>query len=253
MKISVITTAFNSAATIGYTIESFLEQSHRDAELIVIDGASRDRTAAIARSFAEPSGDPRIRVYSEPDRGIYDGMNKGLERFTGDAVGYLNSDDRYHDRHALATIAAALESHDAVCGNLDFVADHASRRVVRRWRGSPWRPDAFRRGWMPAHPTFYVRRRLAERVGRFDTGLGTSADYDFMLRSLELDPGVRVAFLDRVLVDMMAGGSSTAGLGAYLRGNLAALRSRRRWLGAGPVDFALFAKPLGKLGQWRTR
>jgi glycosyltransferase involved in cell wall biosynthesis len=249
MKVSVVTVAWNSAKTIGHTIESVLAQSWQDFELLVIDGASADETVAIAESFA----DPRIRIVSEPDRGLYDAMNKGLARFSGDAVGFLNSDDRYHDAEVLAEIAGALGSHDVVCGNLDFVEDHVGHRVVRRWRMTPYRPGAFRAGWMPAHPTFYIRRAVAQRTGGFDTAYRIAADYDFMLRAIEFGAGdgpARTAFLDRVMVDMMVGGSSTAGIGSYLRGNLESLRSRRRWLGAGLVDWALVAKPLGKLGQF---
>lgn len=248
MMISVVTVAYNAAATIRHTVESFLAQDHAEAELLVIDGASPDGTAEIARSYR----DPRIRVVSEPDRGIYDAMNKGLGLYRGDAVGFLNADDRFHDPAVLTDIAHALAGADAVSGNLDFVADHASRRVVRSWRGTPFRPGAFRRGWMPAHPTFYVRREVAARVGRFDTAMRIAADYEFMLRALEQAP-VRAAFLDRVLVDMMVGGSSTTGIGAYLRGNIESLRARRRWLGSGPVDYALVAKPLGKIGQFLRR
>jgi len=252
MKISVVTVAWNAEGTIGNTIDSFLGQSHRDAELLVIDGASTDETLALVKGY----DDPRVRLISEPDEGLYDAMNKGLRLFSGDAVGFLNADDSYHDDGALAAIAEALRASDAVTGNLDFIADHASRRVVRRWRGSPFRPGAFRRGWMPAHPTFYIRRELAERTGLFDTGYRIAADYDYMLRALELDRGgasPRVAHLDRVLVDMLAGGTSTAGWGAYLRGNLESLKARRKWLGSGIVDAALFAKPLGKLGQYAVR
>lgn len=249
MKISVVTAAYNSAATIGYTIDSFLAQTWEDAELIVVDGASPDGTADIARGY----DDPRIRVFSEPDKGLYDAFNKGFLHYTGDAIGYLNSDDRYHDAHALAAIAGALDAHDVVHGHLDFVADHASARVVRRWRATPWRPGGFQRGWMAAHPTFYVRRAVAERVGEFDRAFRIAGDYDFMIRALALDPSVRVGLVDRVLVDMMVGGVSTGGLGAYVKGNLESLRSRRRWLGAGVVDRALLAKPLGKLGQFLSR
>lgn len=252
MMISVITVAYNSAATIRHSVESFLAQSHGDAELLVIDGASKDGTAEIAAGY----GDPRIRVVSEPDRGIYDAMNKGLGLYAGDAVGFLNSDDAFHDRHVLAEIAGALAGHDAVCGNLDFVEDHGSGRVLRRWRSTPFAPGAFRRGWMPAHPTFYVRRKVAERVGGFDDSLKIAADYEFMLRALELAPpgeAVRAAFLDRVMVNMMAGGMSTTGWRAYVTGNLESLRVRRRWLGSGPVDYALVAKPLRKIGQWIGR
>lgn len=250
MKVSVVTVAYNAAATIRWTVDSFLAQSWTDAELLLIDGASTDGTVAIVERYC----DPRIRIVSEPDGGLYDAMNKGLRLFRGDAVGFLNADDRYHDAHVLTAIAEALGEHDAVTGDLDFVADHASRRVVRSWRGKPFRPGAFRKGWMPAHPTFYIRRALAERTGAFDTRYRIAADYDYMLRALEgAGRPVRAAHLDRVLVDMMAGGASTAGIASYLRGNLESLRARRAWLGAGLVDRALVAKPFGKIGQFIRR
>ena len=250
MKISVITATYNSAGTLGHTIESFLDQSWTDAELWVVDGASKDDTVALAESFQ----DPRIRIRSEPDKGIYDAFNKGLRLFEGDAVGYLNSDDRYHDRDALAAIAAGLEDHDVVHGHLDFVADHASGKVVRSWRAKPYRPGGFQRGWMPAHPTFYVRRAVVDRVGEFDRALSIAGDYDFMIRAIAADgTNVRVGLIDQVLVNMMVGGESTQGVRAYIKGNLQSLKSRQRWLGSGFVDWALFAKPLGKLTQWLKR
>lgn len=249
MRISVVTAAWNSAATIRHTIESFLAQSYREAEMLVIDGASKDDTAAIARSYE----DPRLRVISEPDKGIYDAFNKGLRLFTGDAMGYLNSDDKYHDAYALEAIAEGLARHDIVHGHIDFVTDHETAKVTRRWRGRPYRAGAFKRGWMPGHPTFYIRRPIAERVGEFDRSLTISADYDFMLRAIALSPDVSVGLVDKVLVDMQVGGNSTAGWRAYVKGNLQSLKSRRRHLGSGPVDWALIAKPLGKVRQWVAR
>ncbi len=248
MRISVVTVTMNSARTIGRTIESFLRQSHVDRELVVIDGASRDQTVDIVRSYA---GDNVVLV-SEPDDGIYDAMNKGLATFAGEAVGFLNSDDRFTDGGALAAVAAGLAEADIVHGNIDFVAASERREVVRQWRGSPFQAGAFATGWMPPHPTFYVRRRVVETVGAFDTRYEIGADYDFMLRAMELN-GFRTAFVDRVLVDMMTGGKSTRSIGAYVRGNLEAWRSRRAWLGAGVLDAALIAKPLRKLGQFLPR
>ncbi len=245
MKISVVMVAFNSARTIRYAIESFLAQTYRDAELVIVDGASTDNTVAIAESYR----DARIRVYSEPDEGIFFAMNKGLRLYRGDAIGYLNSDDCYHDRDALARIAEALAAHDIVHGNLNFVREHEMKAVVRRWRGTPYRRRAFRKGWMPAHPTFYMRREIAERTGFFDPSLPIAADYDFMLRAMETGP-VTSAFIDHVLIDMMTGGNSTASWMGYVRGNLESLRSRQRWLGSGVVDYALVAKPAQKIGQF---
>jgi glycosyltransferase involved in cell wall biosynthesis len=245
MRISVVTVCRNSASTIGQALDSFLRQDHPDKELIVVDGASTDDTLAIVRSFDAKD----LILISEPDNGIYDAMNKGLNAFGGEAVGFLNSDDRFHDQGALSAIAASLKDADIVYGDLDVVTGHDRPTVVRRWRSTPWRKGAFRRGWMPAHPTFYCRRRVVEQVGAFDLRYHVAADYDWMLRALEL-ADFSAARAPRVLVDMGAGGRSSSGVWARIRHNLDALDSRRRWLGAGPIDYALFAKPLGKVLQF---
>ena len=248
MKISVVTACFNSAKTIAYAVESFLRQRHSDKELIVVDGASTDDTLSIVRSF----GADDLVVISRPDRGPYDAMNSGLAAFRGDAVGFLNSDDRFKDEHSLSTFAGALEDADIAYGNLDFVSDHESCRVVRRWRSTPFHKRAFANGWMPPHPTFYARRKVIDAVGRFDLRYRIAADYDFMLRAMELHD-FRSAFIDRVLVDMMQGGDSTSGMRAYVISNFESLYSRRVWLDAGPIDRAFVAKPLRKLTQFVVR
>jgi glycosyltransferase involved in cell wall biosynthesis len=245
MKISVVTVCFNSAATIGRTLESFFAQTHANKELVIIDGGSRDDTLEVVRAFPTES----VLVISEPDRGIYDAMNKGLACFTGDAVGFLNSDDRFKDADALGSIAETLAQYDIAYGDLDFVRCHETRKVVRRWRTKPWQKGAFRHGWMPAHPTFYCRREVIEAVGFFDLRYRVAADYDHMLRAMELHD-FRAASTGRVLVDMLQGGESTSGLKSHMHHNLEALDSRRRWLGGNSIDYALFAKPLRKLGQF---
>lgn len=245
MKISVLTVCRNAQATIARTIESFLAQDHRHKEMLLIDGASTDGTVAVAERYRTPE----IRIMSEPDRGMYDALNKGLRLFGGDAMGVLNADDRYHDSHVLSRIAAALENHDATHGDLDF--HDAQGQVVRRWRGTPRPRNGFAAGWMPAHPTFYVRRALAEAVGPFDTALATAADYEWMLRAIEIH-GARLRHIPHVMVDMAQGGRSTASLSAHVRHNLEALAARRRWLNAGVIDWALVAKPASKLTQFAT-
>jgi glycosyltransferase involved in cell wall biosynthesis len=248
VRISVITVCRNAAATIGEALESFCRQSHADKELLVVDGASSDDTLRVVRSFA---GDG-VTVISEPDRGLYDAMNKGLHVFRGEAVGFLNADDRFHDADSLTAVAGALQGADVCYADLDFVDASGRERVVRRWRSTPWRKGGFRRGWMPPHPTFYCRRRVVDRVGGFDLRYRLAADYDFMLRALEL-ADFDAVHVPRVLVDMRVGGLSSASLGARVSHNLEALASRRRWLGAGLVDYALFAKPLGKATQLVAR
>ena len=248
MKISVVTVCLNSEKTIAHTLRSFLAQRHPDKEMLVIDGGSRDHTLEIARSLQTKD----IRIVSQKDSGIYDAMNKGLAAYSGDAVGFLNSDDIFHDDAALERIAAGLANADAVYGDIVFVTDHVEKRAVRVWKAGPYRRGAFRRGWMAPHPTLYVRRALADAVGPFDLVYGPSADYDYMLRVFEVQRP-RIHYIEWTLVDFAQGGRSTRNLRAYIRGNLECLKSRRRHLRAGPVDLALFLKPLGKLHQFRAR
>ncbi|QIA24733.1 glycosyltransferase family 2 protein [Mesorhizobium sp. AA22] len=244
MRISVLTVCWNSAATIRHTVDSFFAQDHQDKELVVVDGGSSDETLTIVRSYPQD----RIQLVSEPDRGMYDALNKGLRLYTGDAVGVLNSDDCFHDHTVLTRISAELEQADIVHGNLDFVEDHFKKRVIRRWRAAPRPAKGFRTGWMPAHPTFYVRRKVAEAVGIFDLSLKVASDYDWMLRAVDLHQ-FNCATTNNTLVDMMVGGASTRDLRSYIEHNIEALRSRRRWLGSGIIDYALVAKPVRKLGQ----
>ena len=245
MKISVLTVCYNAQDTIRQTLDSFCIQSHENREMIVIDGASRDNTFAIAREYQNDF----VRVISEPDKGMYDALNKGLKLYSGDAFGVLNADDAYHHTDVLAQIAEGLQHAPIVQGHLDFVQDHDVKNIVRHWQGKLRPPSGFKSGWMPAHPTFYVRREVADVVGEFDTILDCAADYDWMLRAIDVF-GFEVVLLDSVLVDMKMGGKSTKDVLAQIRHNLEALSVRQRWLDAGLIDYALLAKPLRKIGQF---
>jgi glycosyltransferase len=246
MKISVVTASFNSEATIGFTIESFLRQKHPDKEMLVVDGASRDGTLKIVESFACPE----IRVFSEPDTGVYDAMNKGFHRYSGDAVGFLNSDDTFHDADVLSGIAEALADADIVYGDINMVTDHRTKRLTRVWHGGTFRRFSFHLGWVPPHPAFYMRRKVAETVGDYDLSYVTTADYDYMLRALALHD-FRVRYLPRVFVDFQVGGISTRGLGVTMRANLECLRSRREHLHAPPIDAAFFLRFARRIFQIR--
>lgn len=245
MKISVLTVCRNAADTIRYTLDSFFEQDHHDKEIVIVDGASTDNTLGVIGSYPQEN----IILLCEADRGMYDALNKALRLYSGDAVGVLNADDAYHDQTILTRVAEAFRETDIVHGHLDFVASHDTRSVVRRWRAGTRPARGFRTGWMPAHPTFYVRRAVAEKVGDFDLSLPIAADYDWMLRAVELF-GFRSGLIDHVMIDMLQGGRSTAGVSAYLRHNLEALRVRQRWLGAGKMDYAMVAKPARKIVQF---
>jgi len=246
MKISVITAAYNSQATIASTIESFLGQTHPDKEMLVIDGASKDDTLKVVESF----GCNQIRVVSEEDSGVFDAMNKGLHLFEGDAVGFLNSDDTFHDAGVLGDIAAAMSDADIVYGDIKMVIDHRTKRLIRSWRGGKFGRYSYQLGWGPPHPAFYMRRAVAERVGDYDLSYTTTADYDYMLRALALND-FRVRYLPRVIADFAMGGISTRSWRVTFTGNLECLRSRRQHLNAPVIDAALFLRLLRRVFQLR--
>jgi len=246
MKISVVTASYNSEATIGFTIESFLEQNHPEKEMLVIDGASGDATLRIVESF----GSDAIRVFSEKDKGVYDAMNKGFHLFQGAAVGFLNSDDTFHYSRALGDIAAAMQDSDIVYGDLNMVTDHRTKRLVRSWRGGTFKRYSFQLGWVPPHPTFYMRREVVQKVGDYDLSYITTADYDYMLRALALN-NFRVRYIPRIIADFQMGGISTKGWRVTARGNLDCLRSRRVHLNAPIIDAAFFLRFLRRIFQIR--
>jgi glycosyltransferase len=246
MKLSVVTVAYNSQATIAYTIESFVGQSHREKEMLVIDGGSDDATLKIVESF----GSADIRVFSGKDKGVFDAMNKGLHLFEGDAVGFLNSDDTFHDPGVLEAIAAAIQDSDIVYGDLNMVTDHVTKRLVRSWRGGKFRRYSYQLGWGPPHPSFYMRKEVARHVGDYDLSYITTADYDYMLRALALN-SFRVRYIPRVIADFQVGGISTKDWGVTIRGNLECLRSRRVHLNAPFIDAALFLRLLRRGFQLR--
>lgn len=206
MKVSVVTASFNSAATIGHTLRSVDDQTHSDIEHLIIDGGSRDATLAIVTATKS-----RVTtVLSEPDRGIYDAMNKGLLRAAGDIVGTLNSDDFYTTEHVIATVVEAFAADpalDAVYGDLCYVSQRDERQVVRYWRSSAYEGGAFLRGWVPPHPTFFARRRVYEHFGGFDLHYRLAADFELMARLFEIHR-IRTVHIPRVLVNMRLGGAT---------------------------------------------
>ncbi len=216
MKISIITASYNSAATIADTLRSVAGQSYRNIEHIVIDGASTDNTLQIVNSV----GGPAVRVVSEPDKGIYDAMNKGLALATGDVVGLLNSDDCYADANVLERVANAMRNPlvDACFGDLEFVDQQDMSRVLRYWKPGPHTVGACSKGWMPPHPTFYVRRQAYERHGGFDLAFPMAADFEMSLRLLDVVK-LKSVYIPEVLVRMRTGGASNRGFASVVRNN----------------------------------
>ena len=239
MKISVITVSYNSAKTIADTLVSVALQTYVDIEHIVVDGASTDGTLAILRSHRNS----KMCVISEADKGIYDAMNKGLAQATGEVVGFLNSDDFYADAAVLAKIANAFQDPavDACYADMVYVTQDNSR-VVRYWKSKPFAKGDFAKGWCPAHPTFYVRKSVIERLGLFDQSYKLAADVEFMMRYLERAQ-VRAAYIPHVLVRMRLGGATNQSWKNIVRQNkeiFAALRKNgvpfsRMWFAVNKV------------------
>ncbi len=209
MKISLITVSFNSGATIRDTIESIRSQNYPNIEYIVVDGNSKDGTVEIIKSF-ESEIDKWI---SEPDKGIYDAMNKAIRMTTGDAVGILNSDDFYSATNIISQVAAAFNdvTVDAVFGDLVFVDPSNLKKVVRKYSSAKWHPDKFARGFMPAHPTFFVRRKYYEQIGLFKTDYKIAADYELLIRFLYVHK-LKYKYLPINMVTMRKGGVSSNGI-----------------------------------------
>jgi glycosyltransferase involved in cell wall biosynthesis len=244
-SISIVTAVRNNASTIAHCLRSVASQT-LDAEHVVIDGASSDGTLQVLDLYASPS----IRVVSEPDRGIYDAMNKGIRLATGDVVGILNSDDFYAHARVLEKVADLMSDPgvDSCYGDLMYVDPCKPARVVRRWKSVSLFGKSFYWGWMPPHPTFFVRRSLYEKCGLFNLALGSAADYEMMLRLL-VRYGISSAYLPEVLVKMRAGGVSNASLHNRLRANR---MDRLAWEVNGllPYPWTTVMKPLRKLSQF---
>ncbi|PWG62948.1 glycosyltransferase family 2 protein [Spiribacter halobius] len=244
MKISVITATYNSAQRIDGALDSLAEQTMQNVEHVVIDGGSTDGTV---RRVGSAKRVPEI-VVSEPDRGIYDALNKGLALATGDVVGFLHSDDRYADEHVLERVMAEFVATDcdAVYGDLEYVAHGPEARVIRYWKGRPYSPRLLRRGWMPAHPTFFMKRRLYEKLGGFDVSYRIAGDYESMLRYFLA--GIDTRYVPHVLVRMRLGGASNGSVAGVLRKMAEDYRAIRHYGVGGAVT--LMYKNLSKASQF---
>lgn len=227
MKISVITATWNSGKTIEDTIKSVLEQTYTDVEHIIKDGGSKDDTVAICEDYRKrfySSGEKlakTMKIVSEKDGGIYDAMNKGIELASGDIIGILNSDDFYTSNGVLQRVADEFEKNpelEAVYGDIHFVKDEDLKKCTRYYSSGYFRPWMLRFGFMPAHPSFYVRREVYEKFGLYDLEFRTSSDFEWMVR-LFTKHHVRAKYLKMDFVTMREGGESTAGIEAKRKVN----------------------------------
>jgi glycosyltransferase involved in cell wall biosynthesis len=203
LKISIITVCYNAADTIERCIKSVISQCYNNIEYIIIDGASTDGTTSVINKY----GSKIDVVVSEPDKGIYDAMNKGIALATGDVIGMLNADDVFTDADVVSEIALAFADNATVIfyADLDYVKPNGE--ILRKWRSGQYKQGMFNKGWMPPHPTFYCRRSLYQQFGTYNLEFGTAADYELMLRFIHLKK-TPVFYHKRVVVNMNTGGVS---------------------------------------------
>jgi len=249
-RVSLVTVTYNSARTIRETVESVLRQQSAVYSYTVVDGKSQDDTNVIVGGLCQNVS--FVNHISEPDRGIYDAMNKGVARSSGDFIGFLNSDDFFADEFVLRDITKMVDQTgaDIVYGDIEIFEDDSDRRTIRSWKSGKYCKNILKFGWHPPHPAFYMKRSLFESLGGFDLSIGLAADYDLMIRAL-MSPGCKVAYLNRVIVKMRHGGASTSGLKPIVQGWVSCQKPwqklGRPYLGA----LAATLKPLRKILQVR--
>ena len=245
MKISVITVCFNAAETIADTMASIRSQTHPDIEYIIVDGGSTDETLSII----EQNSDVVSLLLTGPDDGMYHAANKGIIAATGEIIGMLNADDFYADSDVLTDVAASMkEGTDAVYGDLHYVDREHPQTVTRNWISGPYDKESFLSGWMPPHPTFFIRKSAYDTYGLFRLDFESAADYELMLRML-YKHSLKTSYIDRVLVKMRVGGKSNVTIANRIRANR---EDRKAWkineLKA--YWYTLHIKPISKIRQF---
>ncbi len=246
MKVSIITVVFNGEAFLEDCIKSVIEQNYPHIEYIVVDGGSTDGSLKIIEKYKDHIN----HFISEKDKGMYDALNKGIKMATGDVVGILNADDMLASPNVIESIAKCfiLQKPEALYGNLNYIHPQKTDKIIRKWIAKPFTKRGIVLGWMPAHPTFYVKRSLFEGFGNYSLNFDSAADYELMVRFL-YKYNVKAIFLDKLLVNMRTGGMSNASL----KHRYKALVNDYKALGTNNVPFpvlTVFLKKLSKVSQF---
>lgn len=249
LKVSILTVVYNGEKTLKTCIDSILRQDFSNVEFILIDGASTDKTLQIAKSYGEKIN----KIISEPDRGIYDAMNKGIANATGDIIGILNADDIYADSSVIKDVVDKFEKDNVqgVYGDLVYIDNVKDQNPVRKWVSGNYKEGKFLWGWMPPHPTFFIRKDCYSAFGDFRLDLGSAADYELMLRMIHTK-NISIGYLPRTLVKMSTGGASNRSLLNRLKANT---NDRKAWKvnNSTPYFFTLYLKPVRKIFQFLNR
>lgn len=244
LKVSIITIAFNSGETIEDTILSVVNQDYSEIEYIIIDGGSSDNTLDVVAQYK----DKVSKVISEPDKGIYDAMNKGILHATGDIIGILNSDDIYADQKVITDVVKAIGNKDALYADLVYVKRDETDVVTRYWKSGEYKKGDFLKGWMPPHPTFFIKKSCYDQHGSYNLQLKSAADYECMLRMIHKHQ-ISISYLPRVITKMRVGGQSNVTVNNRLKANR---EDRMAWElnGIKPKFYTLYLKPIKKIGQF---
>lgn len=241
MKVSIITVVYNNVSTIRKAIDSVLSQDYNQIEYIIIDGGSKDGTLNIIKEYGD-----RVKYISEKDQGLYDAMNKGIRLSSGDLVGILNSDDTFFDKGVVSSVISGFENNDvdAIVADILFVSKRDEFKIIRRYSSKSWSPKRFAWGYMPPHPSFFVRKNLFDSYGFYKTDYKIGADYELLIRFLFVNR-IRWAYLPRVTTKMLLGGASTKGVKSIITLNKEILRACRE-NGVKTNYFMIYSKYLYK-------
>ncbi len=246
MKVSIITITYNSEQTIENTIQSVLNQTYKNIEYIIIDGLSSDKTLSIIDKYKNSIS----KIVSEKDNGLYDALNKGIAIATGDVIGLIHSDDFFIDNNVIQDYVSVFTktNADAVYANLYYVEKDNTNKITRKWKSGNYTLNAFKWGWMPPHPTFFVKKDCYAKYGGFNMHLKTAADYELMLRFIHKQK-IKLSYLNKFTVKMRVGGKSNITLKNRINANL---EDRKAWElnQCKPFWFTLYLKPLRKIVQF---